>query len=328
MTAQREWLDEDYYKVLGVSKDATAKDLKTKYRELSRKFHPDTNQGDSDAEERFKEISAAYDVIGNEAKRKEYDEVRSMASRPGPRDGGHGGQPSAGYGGGFNYDSNGFNDINDLGDLFGDLFGNGGGPSGFGGGYGQGPQRAREGADLETGFDLSFRDAVRGLTTSFHLTSGNGSDQESREIRVRIPAGVKDGSRIKVAKRGGPGINGGPPGDLYLVVAVAADTTFGRKGNHLTLTVPVTFAEAALGGTIEVPTLDDGTKTIKIPAGTASGKKFRVKGQGVKTSKSTGDLLVEVKIVVPTDLSASQREAIEVLQQELPDNPRTHLKAA
>ena len=158
------------------------------------------------------------------------------------------------------------------------------------------------------------------------LRDAGGGGTESREIKVRIPAGVKNGSRIKLAKKGQPSPYGGPPGDLFVVVKVAADKTFGRKGKHLTLTVPITFAEAALGANITVPTLDDGTRTIKIPAGTSSGKKFRVKGQGVKTSKSTGDLLVEVQIDVPTDLSDKQRSAIEALQHETPDFPRRHLK--
>ncbi len=385
MTAQREWLDKDYYKVLGVSKDASAKELKSEYRKLSRKYHPDANPGDDKAEERFKEISAAYDVVGDEDKRKEYDQVRKL----GPMGGAFGGGQGPGPGdGGFNFDPSGFGD---LGDLLGGLFNRGGAPGGPGFQSGRGQPRqspARKGADLETVLHLSFEDAVRGVTTSVNLVSdaacstcrgsgskpgtapgvcgicnghgvtddnqggfsfsrpcgvcggrgsiitdpcetcrGTGSERRRREVKVRIPSGVKNGSRIKLAKRGEPGTYGGPPGDLFVVVDVASHERFGRKGNHLTLTVPITFAEAALGAKIAVPTLDDGTKTIKIPAGTSSGKKFRVKGQGVKTKKATGDLLVKVQVDVPGELSDSQREAIEALDKATIESPRSYLEA-
>lgn len=145
-------------------------------------------------------------------------------------------------------------------------------------------------------------------------------------MKVRIPAGVKNGSRIKLAKRGEPGSYGGPPGDLYVIVDVAPHTLFGRKGNHLTLQVPVTFAEAALGAKIKVPTLDDGPRTIKIPAGTKSGQTFRVKGQGVATSKSTGDLLVSVEVDVPAELSDKERKAIEALLDVTATSPRAYLE--
>ncbi len=382
MTAQREWMDKDYYKVLGVPKDATSKDIKSEYRKLSRKYHPDANQGDEKAEERFKEISAAYDVVGDEEKRKEYDQVRSL----GPMGGGFGGGQGPGSGG-LNFDPSGFGD---LGDLLGGMFGRGGGPTqrqppGFG--RGQQPSPARKGADLEAVLHLSFDDAVRGITTAVHLVSdaacstckgsgsepgtspgvcgichgngvtdddqggfsfsrpcggcsgrgtvitdpcsscrGTGSERRPREVKVRIPAGVKNGQRIKLAKRGEPGTYGGPPGDLFVIVDVAGHEHFGRKGNHLTLVVPVTFAEAALGAKITVPTLDDGTRTIKIPAGTGSGQKFRVKGQGVKTAKTTGDLLVEVLVDVPSELTDKQRNAIEALQKATTNSPRAYLE--
>lgn len=382
MTAQREWLDKDYYKVLGVSKDAPAKEIKTEYRKLSRKYHPDANQGDEKAEERFKEISAAYDVVGDEEKRKEYDDVRKL----GPMGGGFGGGQGPGAGG-LNFDPSGFGD---LGDLLGGLFnrgGQGGAPPGYSAGRNQQQSPARKGTDLEAVLHLSFEDAVRGITTAVHLVSdaacstckgngsapgtapgvcgichgngvtddnqggfsfsrpcggcggrgtvimdpcpscrGTGSERRPREVKVRIPAGVKNGSRIKLAKRGEPGTYGGPPGDLFVIIDVAGHEYFGRKGNHLTLMVPITFAEAALGAKITVPTLDAGTKTIKIPAGTASGRKFRVKGQGVATSKATGDLLVEVHVDVPSDLSAKQRDAVEALDKATPDSPRAHLE--
>ncbi len=383
MTAQREWLDKDYYKVLGVSKDATAKEIKSEYRKLSRKYHPDANQGDEKAEERFKEISAAYDVVGDEEKRKEYDQVRKLGPMGGAFGGGGGRGPGAG---GMNFDPGG---LGDLGDLLGGLFNRGGGgaPPGFGGRGQQRQSAARKGPDLEAVLHLSFEDAVRGITTAVHLVSdaacstckgsgsapgtapgvcgicrgngvtddnqggfsfsrpcsgcggqgtvitdpcescrGTGSERRPREVKVRIPAGVKNGQRIKLAKRGEPGTYGGPPGDLFVIIDVAPHDRFGRKGNHLTLTVPITFAEAALGSKITVPTLDDGTRTIKIPAGTASGMKFRVKGQGVETTKKTGDLLVEVVVDVPSDLSKKQREAIEALQKATNDSPRAYLE--
>ncbi len=377
MTAQREWLDKDYYKVLGVSKEASAKEIKAEYRKLSRKYHPDANQGDEKAEERFKEISAAYDVVGDEDKRKEYDDVRKL----GPMGGAFGGGGQGPGAGGFNFDPSG---LGDLGDLLGGLFGRGGGPAGA-----RDPRAsaARKGANLEATLHLSFDDAVRGITTSVNLVSdaacstckgsgsepgkapgvcgvcrgqgvaednqggfafsrpcgacggrgsvitdpchscrGTGSERRPREVKVRIPAGVKNGSRIKLAKRGEPGSYGGPPGDLYVIVDVAPHTLFGRKGNHLTLQVPVTFAEAALGAKIKVPTLDDGPRTIKIPAGTKSGQTFRVKGQGVATSKSTGDLLVSVEVDVPAELSDKERKAIEALLDVTATSPRAYLE--
>ena len=372
MAPQREWFEKDYYRVLGVSDSASAKEIKTAYRKLSREYHPDANPGDAAAEERFKEVSAAYDVVGNAERRKEYDEVRRLGPAAAGFPGGGGGGP-----GGFS-----FQDAGDLGDLLGGLFGRGGrgGPRGGG----RGPHR---GQDLETELHLSFDDAVNGITTAVHLTSdaachtchgsgaapgsapsrcgscggqgvvsdnqglfsfsspcpvcggrgvtiddpcptcrGTGVERRPREVKVRVPAGVDDGQRIRLKGRGGPGQNGGPHGDLYVVVRVSAHPLFQRKGRDLTLTVPITFPEATLGADIDVPTLEGGSVRLRIPAGTRSGRTFRVKGKGVRTPKGTGDLLASVEVAVPSKLSSAERKALEAYQAASDGaSPREHL---
>jgi len=368
---QREWFEKDYYRVLGVPESATKAEITKAYRKLARDNHPDQNPGDAAAEERFKEISAAYDVLGDEAKRKEYDEVRRM----GPL-GGMGGP--GGPGGGFR-----FEDVGDLGDLFGGLFGRARSGGGRGGARGTGPQR---GQDLQSELHLSFDDAFHGVTTAVHLTSeaacsrcagsgaepgtsplvcptcggrgvtsedqgffsfsqpcpgcqgrgtivetpctncrGSGVEHRPREVKVRVPAGVQDGQRIRLKGRGGPGRNGGPPGDLHVIVHVAPHPLFGRAGDDLTITVPITFAEAALGADIEVPTLDDGAVKIRIPPGTKSGRVFRVGGRGVTRKGRTGSLLVTVEVAVPAKLSREERKAIEALASLETESPRKHL---
>jgi len=367
---QREWFEKDYYRVLGVSETASKAEVTKAYRKLARDNHPDRNPGDTAAEERFKEISAAYDVLGDDAKRKEYDEVRRM----GPL-GGMGG-PGGGAGG-FR-----FEDVGDLGDLFGGLFGRGRG-GGARAGRGTGPQR---GQDLQSELHLSFEDAVHGVTTAVHLTSeaacsrcsgsgaepgttptvcatcggrgvtsddqgffsfsqpcpacqgrgtvvdtpcaacrGRGVEHRPREVKVRVPEGVQDGQRIRLKGRGGPGRNGGPPGDLHVVVHVAPHPVFGRSGDDLTITVPVTFPEAALGADIEVPTLDGEPVKIRIPAGTRSGRVFRVAGRGVARRGRTGSLLVTVEVAVPAKVSREERKAIEALAALQDGSPRAHL---
>ena len=371
MAPQREWFEKDYYRVLGVSDTATAKDIKSAYRKLSRQYHPDANAGDAAAEERFKEVSAAYDVVGNEERRKEYDEVRRL----GPAAAGF---PGGGGPGGFS-----FQDGGDLGDLLGGLFGRGG----RGGGPGRGGRGPHRGQDLETELHLTFDDAIAGLTTTVHLTSdapchtcngsgakpgttpqrcahcggqgvvsdnqglfsfsspcpvcggrgvtiddpcptcrGSGVERRPREVKVRIPAGVADGQRIRLKGRGGPGQNAGPPGDLYVVVHVAPHPVFARKGNDLTVAVPITFPEATLGADIAVPTLDGTPVTVRIPSGTRSGRTFRVKGKGVRTPKATGDLLATVEVAVPSKLSSAERKALEAFQAASNGaSPREHL---
>jgi len=379
---QREWFEKDYYKVLGVSEKATPKEITRAYRKLARELHPDANPDDPKAEERFKEVAAAYDVVGDEAKRKEYDEVRTLGPMGGMGFGG-----GQGGGGGFNPGAGGFQGFQgaDLGDLLGGLFGGGGGGRRGRGGAprGTGPQR---GTDLEAELHLPFREAVVGVTTTLHLTSdmpcstchgngarpgtspttcqncggrgvlddnqgmfsfstpcpvcggsgsvitdpcptcrGSGIERRPREVKVRIPAGVSDGQRIRLKGRGGAGRNGGPAGDLFVVVHVDSDAIFGRDGKNLTVVVPVTFSEAVLGTRLTVPTLEESTVTLKIPAGTPSGKVFRVKGRGVEDKKGRGDLLVTVQVAVPTDLTDEQRQAVEALADVLPGAPREHL---
>jgi molecular chaperone DnaJ len=372
LTAQREWYEKDYYKVLGVSDDAPAKDITKAYRKLARANHPDTHPGDDAAEERFKEISAAYDVLGDEAKRKEYDEVRKLGPIGGFQPGGPGQ-------GGFNFNVG----SDGLGDLLGQMFGRGrrgGGPSAA-----AGPQR---GADVEATLTLDFADAAQGITTTLHLTSdaqcstchgsgakpgtqpvvcsncggrgviddnqglfsfsspcrvcggrgvivtdpcptchGTGTERRRREVQARIPAGVADGQKIRLKGRGAPGRNGGPPGDLIVECHVTPHRLFGRDGNNLTVKVPVTFAEAALGGDIDVPTLDGPRVMLRLRPGTSSGSRHRVKGKGIATKKGTGDLIVTVEVDVPTHLSDEQRAAVEALTAATTVSPRTRLES-
>src|SRR3954453_13503061 len=371
MAAQREWFEKDYYAVLGVPETATAKEIKSAYRKLSRQYHPDTNSGDASAEERFKEISAAYDVIGDETKRKEYDDARRM----GPMAGGFGGP------GGYTFTTD---NLGDLGDLFGNLFNRGRAPGGRREPRGAGPQR---GADLETEVQLSFLGAVQGVTTTVNLTSdvachtchgtgakpgttphtcprcggrgvldenqgffsfsqvcpecggtgsvvdepcptcrGTGAERRARQVKVRIPAGVSDGQRIRLKGRGAPGRHGGPNGDLYVIARVEPHPIFGRKDDNVTINVPITFSEAALGADVKVPTLDGPPVTIKVPPGTRSGRTFRVRGRGVPKQKGAGDLLVTVDVAVPAKLSAEERKAIEALAAATTESPRAHLE--
>jgi len=381
MAPQREWFEKDYYRVLGVSETASQKDIKSAYRKLSRQYHPDANPDDAAAEERFKEVSAAYDVVGDAEKRKEYDEVRKMGPMGGMFGGAGGpGGPGGAGAGGFR-----FEDVGDVGDILGGLFGRGrrrgtaGGP-----GRGTGPHR---GQDLEAELHLDFEDAVRGLTTTIHLTSdaacstchgsgarpgttpttcpqcqgrgviddnqgffsfsqpcpncsgqgyliedpcptchGTGVERRPREVKVRLPAGVADGQRIRLKGRGGPGRNGGPPGDLFVTARVDPHRLFGRRGDDLTLTVPVTFPEAALGADVRVPTLDGGSVKLRIPAGTRSGRTLRVKGKGVSVRKKTGDLLVTVEVAVPQNMTDDERKAVEALAAATDGrSPREHL---
>lgn len=376
--SQHDWLEKDFYKTLGVSDGVDEKELTKAYRKLARKYHPDANPNDSSAEEKFKEVSEAYDVLSNTETRSEYDQLRKYGAP-----GGFGGSPY-GSGGGSGAGAGGFSfDTGNLSDMLGDLFGNSrrGGP-----GPGTGPRR---GDDLETELNLSFDEAVKGVTTSVHLTSdaacgtckGSGSapgsvperctqcegrgvldddqgffslsqpcprcsgrgrvvtnpcptcrasgiERKPRQVKVRIPAGVKDGQRIRLKGRGSPGRNNGPTGDLYVIVKVGAHHLFTRSGNNLTIDVPITFAEAALGANVKVPTLDGPMVTLKIAAATPTGKTFRVKGKGVQTAKKPGDLLVTVVVDVPTELSEEQRSALEALAAATAASPREHLMGA
>jgi molecular chaperone DnaJ len=390
--SSRDFLEKDFYKTLGVSKTASADEIKKAYRKLARKHHPDANSGTGDAdrdraETRFKEISEAYDVLSDPARRKEYDEARALFGAGGAgrfRAPGGSGAP-----GGQTFD---------FGDLFGGAAGGGGLGDVLGGLFGQragagrqaGPRR---GADVESSVTLPFDEAVEGVTVPLRMSSeqpcpschgtggrdgalphtcptchgtgqtsrnaggfafaepcrecrgrglvvddpcpdcgGSGRALGTRTLTVRIPAGVKDGQRIRLKGKGAPGERGGPPGDLYVTVAVGPHSLFGRSGDNLTLTVPVSFAEAALGGEVRVPTLGGSPVTLRIPPGTANGRTFRVRGKGVPRKKADGtprgDLLVTVQVDVPTSLSAEARSAVEALRDATTgDDPRAGLIA-
>jgi len=308
--AKREWFDTDYYKVIGVKSTATQKEITSAYRALARQYHPDANPDDPSAEERFKEISAAYDVIGDDDRRKQYDQVRRM----GPLGGAFGGG-SAGGQGGFGGGAPGgwdFEGMGDIGDILGGLFGTGGAA--------QTRQRAQKGRDHEAKLRLTFNEAVQGLTTEVQVNGG-------RSLKVRIPAGVDDGQRIRLKGKGGAGAGGGPAGDLFVVISVEPHQLFGRTGANLTIDVPITFPEAALGTDVAVPTWSGGTVTLRVPPGTQSGRVFRVKNEGIAGGKKSGDLLVKVEIKVPTNLSGAQEKALAAYADLSTESPRVHLES-
>jgi molecular chaperone DnaJ len=349
----------DLYEVLGVKKGASADEIKKAYRKLAREHHPDKNPGDKAAEERFKEIQGAYDVLSDPEKRKQYDQV-------GPRIfSGAGGGPGAG--GNFNWSGN-FSDLGDIGDLFGNIFGNAGAARGSS----QRRQRGERGRDVEVAINVSFGDSLKGLTTKIpvdlevtcsacHGTGaepgtapqicpecrgrgvvsedegffafsrpcpcrncrGAGRERRTKRYTVKIPAGIKDGTQIRLKGKGEAGTNGGPPGDLIVVTRVAASPLYERRGADLVLEVPVTYAEAALGATVEIPT-PEGRVALKIPAGSQDGKMLKVKGRGAPKLKGSGkgDLLARLRVNIPTKLSKAEREAIENLQKVSRDDPR------
>lgn len=355
--AASDWATKDFYKVLGVKKEASQDEIKKAYRKLARENHPDSNPGNNAAEERFKGVSEAYAVLSSTEKRKEYDEQRSMFGQF--RGGGNTGFAPPGGQADF-----------DVSDLFGGLFG----------GRGRSRQRPqpRKGDDLESEATIAFEQAVDGVTLPLRLSSdepcsichgtgarpgttpkvcskcqgsgmqtgasggvfamtepcdqcrgrglvvenpcdicrGSGRAPSSRTLNVKVPAGVKDGQRIRLKGKGGKGENGGPNGDLFLIVHVEPHKMFGRKGDHLTITVPVAFDEAALGALIQVPTLDGPPVRIKIPAGTPTGRTFRASGKGGTTKTGgRGDLLVTVEVQVPAELSETELAAVEALRE-------------
>jgi molecular chaperone DnaJ len=365
-----DWVTKDFYKTLGVAKDASAADIKKAYRKLARANHPDARPGDQKAEERFKEISEANAVLSDPAKRKEYDEQRELFSAGGyPFGQGRNGQP----GGGFDFsDLFGQGRTADSGS-FSDLFG-----GVFGGGRSRVRRSPRRGADVESEVTLSFEQAINGTTVSLRLASedacsacsgtgaragtmprvcptcqgtgmvmssdggvfaisepcrdclgrglivddpcpvchGSGRAMSSRQVRARIPAGVKDGQRIRLKGKGAPGENGGPNGDLYVLCHVQPHPIFGRSRDSLTITVPVRLDEAALGAEIKVPTLSGVPVTLKIPEGTPSGRTFRVRGKGPRrTDGRNGDLLVTVETQVPTTLDDKSRAAMQAYRE-------------
>jgi molecular chaperone DnaJ len=363
-----EWASKDYYAELGVDKKASQTDIKKAYRKLARANHPDSNPGDAAKHEKFKAVAEAYDVLGDEEKRKKYDEVQRLYGGGGFRGGFPGGPSGGSPGGGAGFD---LGDVlrdraGGFGDLFGDIFGGRGGGS-------RTRSRAVRGADVETTATIGFTDALEGVTISLRLTSdsacpdchgtggkpgtqpkicpecegagfivnstgggfsinetcprcagrqliydepcptchGSGRGTSSRTIQARIPAGVKDGQRIRLRGKGGTGDSGGANGDLFVTVKVTPHPLFGRKGDNLTLDVPVSFDELALGAEVKVPTLGGTPVTLKIPAGTPDGRTFRVRGRGATKKDGTkGDLLATVRVQVPARLNEAAREAL------------------
>ncbi len=308
--ASQDWLEKDFYATLGVDKDASADDIKKAYRKLARKYHPDANPDDATAEKRFKEITEANTVLSDPEQRQEYDQLRAMGS---------GARFAGGTGGG----QAGFEDI--FSGLFGqaggarqggfsDMFGGfGGGGGGFGGFQQQPPAK---GPDIKTGITISFAESIRGATK--RVTTSYGANQE-----VRVPAGVKDGQTVRVKGKGQQGSGG--RGDLMVKVSVASHPVFERDGQNIRLKVPVSFDEAVLGTTIEIPTLDGAVK-IGVPAGSSSGRVLRLRGRGVKTAKQTGDLLAELVIEVPAELNDEAHAAVEAYREATADlDPRAEL---
>jgi molecular chaperone DnaJ len=328
--ASQDWFEKDFYSVLGVDKSVSQADLKKAYRKLARQYHPDSNPGDDSAEARFKEISEAYSVLSDQEQREEYDQIRAMGSGARFTAGGAGGQSGGGFedvfgnlfgqgtrtrtstrggapGGGFE-------------DLLGGMFGNGGDFGQTSGGF-RGFGGPTAGRDITATTSIDFLTATKGDTVT--LSGGNG-----KPITVRIPAGVTDGQKLKLRGKGEPSPDGGEAGDLVLTVHVEPHPVFERDGLNLRLNVPVTFAEAALGATIEVPVLGGETVRMKVPAGTSSGRVLRLKGRGVATTKGTGDLLARVEVAVPTHLTTAQQEALEAFTAAAPEeNPRDDLLA-
>ncbi|MBA3742069.1 molecular chaperone DnaJ [Sporichthya sp.] len=368
----REYLDKDLYAVLGLTKGAAQGDVKKAYRKLAKELHPDQNKNNPEAEAKFKEVSEAYSVLGDEARRKEYDEGRELFGNGGFRNAG--GQ--RGGGPGFEFNFGGAGGDGGLGDILGGIFNRRGQP------------QARRGADVETSVTVDFVQAVEGVTVPLRLTSerpcpacsgtgakagttprvcpacegvghtsrnlggfamsepcqgcrgrglvvddpcptchGSGRGQSSKTVNTRIPAGVNDGARIKLKAKGAPGERGGPAGDLFITVHVRPHPVFGRKGDNLTLTLPVAFPEAVLGAEVKVPTLTGAPVTLRLGPGTANGRTMRVRGRGVPRKDGTrGDLLVTVSVAVPANLNSDARKALEAYAKATAgDDPRAGL---
>ena len=297
--ASQDWVEKDFYKILGVAKDVSDADLKKAYRKLAKENHPDLHPGDAAAEAKFKDISEAYDVLSDPEQRREYDAIRAM--------GGGARFTAGGQGAGFE-------------DVFSNLFGGGGfqgqGFPGFGGfgGFG-GPQR---GQDLVANQTIDFIDSIHGTTIKLGV--------RGESVSVKVPAGIQDGQKLKVKGKGQPSPNGGPTGDLVVNIKVKSHQVFSRDGDNIRLTVPVTFAEAALGATIQVPTLGGEPVKLKVAPGTPNGRTLRVKGKGVQFPGRQGDLLATIEVMVPAHLSAKAKKLLEEFERELPEeDPRADL---
>lgn len=305
--ASQDWVDKDFYKILGVAKDASDADIKKAYRKLARQHHPDTNAGNAASEKKFKDISEAYSVLSDPDERQQYDAIRAMGSgarfAPGGAAGGNGGFEDM-FGGLFTGNTGrhagGFNPAGGgIPPEFADLFGGFGGAPGF-------QRTPQKGADRTASTSISFAGSIRGTTIGLREPSGEVID-------VRVPAGIKDGQKVRVRGKGQPGAAGN--GDLVVSVSVQPHAFYTRDGDNLRIHVPVTFPEAALGADIEVPTIDGDKVKVRVPAGTPSGRTLRVKGKGVKTSKATGDLLVTIDVAVPKNLNKDAEAAVKAFAE-------------
>ncbi|HWT34227.1 MAG TPA: DnaJ C-terminal domain-containing protein [Microbacterium sp.] len=322
--ASQDWFDKDFYKILGVDKSVSDADLKKTYRKLARQYHPDSNQGNAEAEARFKEISEAYAVLSDKEQRAEYDQVRAMGggarfTASGAGQGGFEDVFSGMFGGGGRGGQANMDDIFAMFNQPGGGFGSGrfGQPTGGFRGFG-GPTK---GQDVTATVTLDFIDATKGETMTLQGATG-------KPMKVKIPAGVTDGQKIRLRGKGHPSPDGGEAGDIVVQVTVRPHPVFTRDGLNLRVTVPVTFTEAALGATIEVPTLGGAPVKLRVAPGTPSGRVLRVKGRGVQTAKGTGDLLAEVEVAVPAHLDDRAREALERFHEVEPqENPRADLMA-
>lgn len=315
--ASNDWFEKDFYATLGVQKDVSYAELKKVYRKLARQYHPDSNPGDAAAEARFKSISEAYAVLSDPQQRAEYDQLRAMGSGARFSAGGSPGGFEDVFGGMFGGPSRGRASQGGFEDIFGGLFGGGGGfPGGASTGFRGGPQKGR---DQTAEVSLEFMTAVSGDTVTLERQGG-------RPLTVKVPAGVADGQKIRLKGKGEASMTGGEPGDLVLTVRVRPHPVFERDGLNLRVDVPVTFVEAALGATIEVPTLGGEPVRLKVAPGTPSGRVLRVKGRGATSAKGTGDLLASVQVAVPSHLSAEAQKKLEAFAKTLPDeNPRDDL---
>lgn len=320
-------MSKDYYKVLGVTRNASQEEIKKAYRDLARKYHPDLNPDDKTAKSKFQEVQGAYDVLSDPQKREMYDRYGSSFETMGggPRPGGPwGGSP----GGGFS-----FEDI-DFSQFFGERFGAGGGGSGgfedVFSQFAQGAGRARKsqaggrrrGSDLRHEITVPFATAIQGGEVQLSVAHPSG---QAETLSVRIPPGIEDGKKIRLRGQGEPAPRGGPAGDLILTVHVAPHPCFRRSGKHLHITLPVTLAEAALGAKVDVPT-PQGTVALKVPPCTSSGSKLRVKARGVPSKDGPGDLIAEIQIVLPKQIDEQTRTAIERWTQQGSENPRAKLR--
>ena len=309
-----DWLQKDFYKVLGVSKDADEATIKKAYRKLARTWHPDQNKGNPEAEERFKEIGEAYTVLSNPEQRQQYDAIRAMGA--GGFRGGAGGGGAAGVnfedifgafgggnGGNVRFSTSGGGAGINLDDIFG-AFG------GFGGAHGSPYQQApQKGEDLHASTRITLKQSLSGVNIKLAVSG--------KPMTVKVPKGIKDGQSVRLRGKGKASINGGSAGDLIVTIHVDEDPVYSREGNDLRMTLPVTFAEATLGANVELPLIDGSTVTVKVPAGSDSGRTLRLKGRGVATKKGTGDLLATISVVVPKDLTPEQLDSIKSLADSL-----------